>query len=460
VKKFVLLTLLVLTAMTVFANGGQETQPANGAAAGAGASAGTAADLVRALGGVSKARANGDTVTLTGDVTLTGNVWIEKNLTISAGITLDLTADGVRLFLKDGASLTVNGTVNARGHGNGVDGGLCIDNGAATINGSGTINLSGKGRLLNIWGGDGKIRKLTLDGATLAGVKDNNASLVEVSEGGELVLKSGAITGNTRIGSDWDSGGGVKIWDGTFIMEGGTITGNIVQGGNGVRGGGVAVGGAGGSFIMKGGTISGNTSNGGERGARGGGVAVGDGGSIFTMEGGTISGNTVQGRAWAAGGGVGIIEGGSFTMKGGTISGNTANSEQEGGKGGGVSVAHGNPNNPIYSTFTMEGGVIFGNTARYGGGIFFDGATFTMEGGRVQGNTDSDGFTKNTGSNQSSAALHLDNWSDRINTAAKWGTGGTYTKNGISQNGGGDIVSAGFRSGNGTNDTLIAIPAR
>ena len=66
-----------------------------------------------------------------------------------------------------------------------------------------------------------------------------------------------------------------------------------------------------------------------------------------------------------------------------------------------------------------------------------------MKGGRIQGNTDSDGFTKNTGTN---AALYAIS-----STTAKWGTGGTYTKGGVPQSGGSDIGNL--------NDTLIAIPA-
>jgi len=39
-----------------------------------------------------------------------------------------------------------------------------------------------------------------------------------------------------------------------------------------------------------------------------------------------------------------------------------------------------------------------------------------------------------------------------LNGKAYWGTGGTYTRGGVNQSGGGNIAS--------TNDTLIAIPAR
>ena len=70
-----------------------------------------------------------------------------------------------------------------------------------------------------------------------------------------------------------------------------------------------------------------------------------------------------------------------------------------------------------------------------------------MEGGRIQGSTDSDGYTKNTATERGAA---MQAW-----PMAKWPTGGTYTKGGVSQSGGSDIVTG----GDWTNDTLIAVPA-
>jgi hypothetical protein len=214
-KKFFLSTLLVLTAMTV--------------------SAQTTAALVRALGGASKAKANGNTVTLTADVTLGRTA-----LVVPAGVTLDITANNARLILGNNSTLTVNGTVNAKAEG------INIDSAAASpaiINGSGTINLSSKGRLLGIWKG----KKLTLDGVTLVGLKDNNSPLVDI--GGELVLLNGAITDNIN-------GGGVFVSEGSFTMKGGTISGNTTSD----KGGGVFIYQRG-SFTMEGGIISGNTAS-------------------------------------------------------------------------------------------------------------------------------------------------------------------------------------------------------
>ncbi|GHU89743.1 hypothetical protein FACS189476_09080 [Spirochaetia bacterium] len=247
-------------------------------------------------------------------VTLSGEVQITTSLTVPAGVTLDLTADGMKFELQNGAELTVNGTVNASGHGNHgsgwVEGGLRIGNGTTVINGSGTINLKSKGLLL----GPGQGSKLTLDGVTLVGLKDNDMSLVGVGEGGELVLKSGAITGNTRIRERWTGGGGVTVERGTFTMEGGEISGNSAQ-------------------------SSGDN-------AGGGGVTVENG--VFTMKGGKISGNSINGSVGGRGQGGGVAYSGTFTMTGGEISGNTADS------GAGVF--------PWVGTFTKSGGTIYGDT--------------------------------------------------------------------------------------------------
>jgi hypothetical protein len=410
--------------------------------AGGGGGASVAADLVPALGG--KAKVEGGAVVLTDTVVLTEYVRLQTTLIVPSGVTLDLMAEGAALELQDGAVLTVDGTVNALGHGDHgkgwVEGSLRIGNGAAVINGSGTIYLKSKGRLLNI-GSDQALRQLTLDGVTLVGLEDNDYSLVDVHNGGELVLKSGKITGNTFISDERASGGGVNVYKGMFTMEGGEISGNSANGKEGASGGGVNI--SKGTFTMSDGAISGNTvvQSGSGGSAHGGGVQAG-GESVFTMTGGAISGNStgrwgseISGnKAGLWGGGVVVQNGSTFIMKGGTIVDNIAPRHS-----GGVRV-DGN------STFIMEGGAISGNTAGESGGVRVDGA-FTMTGGRIQGGTASDGFAANTStdnSNRSDAALSA--------STAKWGTGGTYTKGGVPQGGGSDI-------GN-TSDTLIAVPAQ
>jgi hypothetical protein len=306
------------------------------------------------------AKVNGATVTLTGGFTPAAG------LTVPKGVTLDLTAHGAAIMLRD-ATLTVNGTVNtAYDYGTTPSGGtwnapsIRLEDSAtsATIEGSGTIYQKGKGRLLEVEGNHNVAdRTLTLDGVTLVGVKDNDQPLVVVRSGGEgrsghFIMKSGKITGNTRVSGDSGNAGsgGVRVEDGgTFTMQGGEISGNSASGEQNGSGGGVDVNKA--AFTLSGGTISGNTAEGKQDAAGGGGVRVGGENTTFTMTGGTISGNTASGKEWSGGGGVKMEEGTTFNMSGGTISGNTATSEQGSSEGGGVRLEAG-------ATFTMEGGTI------------------------------------------------------------------------------------------------------
>jgi hypothetical protein len=343
------------------------------------------------------ATANGATVTLSGGLSL------ESQFTVPAGVTLDLTGDG-ELGLLD-ATLTVNGTVKAGSNK------VRMRSAASwsTINGSGTIQLKGRGRLLEVGRSDNVAnRKLTLDGVTLVGVADNENALVQVHEGGEFVMRSGKIMGNTRARGGSVSGSGVES-RGTFTMSGGEISGNTVNTGDHAGGGGVWIGegsvftmsggaitgntaagtntnrtgqGGGvdvrGAFTMSGGKISGNTAEGDEHGG-GGGVRINGDGASFTMKGGEISGNSATSNDWSEGGGVKLENNATFTMEGGTISGNIA-SGKRGSNSGGVRVHQG-------SVFTMSGGTISGNTAdEVGGGINVRG-TFTMKGGKITGNT-------------------------------------------------------------------------
>ena len=381
----------------------------------------TAAQLARELNAMNEgsARASGNTVTLT------RGTGVQRDLTIPAGVTLELTGDG-GLWLHNNVTLTVNGTVNAPSNTIGFDGGANAR--AITINGNGTINLTSKGQLIN-WGGDGNGKKLTLDGVTLVGVPDNDSALVNVGEGAELVMKSGAIRGNTSTSNDYAGGGGVNLWHGTFTMEGGAISGNSALGTRGSSGGGVSIG-EGSVFTMSGGTITDNNALANNAHGGGGGAYVNEGGT-FILEGGAISGNFAK----SDGGGV-YVHMGTFTMKGGTISGNiTGPDPREGASGGGVLVN---------GTFTMEGGTISGNTAadEGGGGVgVYRQGTFIMIGGTIYGSNE--GNNSNTAPTGAAVMAY---------GTARWGTGGTYTKGGVNQSGGGNI-------GN-TNDTLIAIPAR
>jgi hypothetical protein len=211
------------------------------------------------------------------------------------------------------------------------------------------ISLNNRGSMFTI----GSDVTLILDSnLELQGSDWNNASLVTVNSGGNLILNNGArITGNTYSGNN-PYGGGVSVY-GTLTMNGGEISGN-----NARHGGGVYV--SGGTFTMNGGVISSNTSN---TSTRGGGVYVSSG--TFTMNGGEISDNSSN----YSGGGVYVNYNSTFTMNDGKISGNTAFSY-----GGGVYVG---------GTFTMNDGKISGNNSGYGGGVY---GAFTMNGGEISGN--------------------------------------------------------------------------
>ena len=61
--------------------------------------------------------------TVTGaKVSLTGEVNLAAALTVPAGVTLDLSGGSAKLVLKNGAALTVDGTVDAKAEGVNVDG--------------------------------------------------------------------------------------------------------------------------------------------------------------------------------------------------------------------------------------------------------------------------------------------------------------------------------------------------
>ena len=222
------------------------------------------------------------------------------------------------------------------------------DRGGITIilRGSGamrTVRLSGTGNLFAI----GSDVTLVLDeNVFLRGVSGNTGSLVNMTNGGTLIMNEGTrIAGNTNIvtvPSPAVGGGGVRVGNGgAFIMNGGIVSNNETSNSN-AGGGGVLV--AGGTFHMNDGEISSNRAD-------------------------------CPGR----GGGIRVIESGTFIMNGGTISNNWTGCP--GGYGGGVAVTG------IGSTFDMRGGEISGNTAvNNGGGVAVVGATFRMSNGVIHGN--------------------------------------------------------------------------
>jgi uncharacterized repeat protein (TIGR02543 family) len=160
----------------------------------------------------------------------------------------------------------------------------------------------------------------------LKGISSNTGALVQVGQGGTLLLESGAkVTLNTNVPSGGDSlqkGGGVYINGGSFVMDdGGEISGNNVSP-RYAYGGGIYVDNKG-TALIRGGLISGNTvySGSGFSGSGGGIYIVAN--CTVTMNGGIIAGNSATGW-WHNGGGVYVESGGVFVKRhasGGSTSG-------------------------------------------------------------------------------------------------------------------------------------------
>jgi len=212
-----------------------------------------------------------------------------------------------------------------------------------------TISLSANGVLFDIPSG---IILVLDENITLQGRDGNNASLIQVNSGGNLIMNEKArITGNiNNTNMSGVASGGVRVnTGGTFTMYGGEISRNAATTMNGS--GGVRVD-SGGMFTMHGGEISNNIAPGtnvniGNNSA--GGVHAG---GTFTMYGGEIYGNNTTGNN----SGGGVLVGGTFNMYGGEIFGNTAGSSVQSNSGGGVRVGGG-------GTFRISDGVIYGSNA-------------------------------------------------------------------------------------------------
>jgi len=255
-----------------------------------------------------------------------------------------------------------------------------------------TISLLSNGSLFTI---NNSISLILDNNVSLKGLNNNNKSLVQIKNGGTLIMNEGSkITGNT-YSSSYGAGVNIEI-NGNFIMNGGEISGNKAEGGAGVTnegnftliggkiknnsaslvGGGVLNGG---NFIMNGGEISDNTAD-----EFGGGVCCLI--DNFSMSGGKISGNYAN-----YGGGVYVQKDCNFIFNNGIISENNAE------KGGGVNID---------GTFKMNGGSISGNNAlTFGGGVYIDNGTVQMSGGIVYGDNASTTL-KNTAQYKVTAALY------------------------------------------------------
>jgi hypothetical protein len=186
----------------------------------------------------------------------------------------------------------------------------------AGTNSPAQVIINGHNRVLTIEGDDrgklltvGKGVTLTLQNITLRGANKNDSPLVEVRNGGTLILKTGAVLKENQSSGD---AGGVWVNGGKFIMNGGIIEKNTAQpNGQVVSGIGGGVLNTGGTFIMMDGVIQENGVTGSNNyGNAAGGVF--NGGS-FTLSGGNITGNTGGSDSTVN---TGVFNSGTFTMTG------------------------------------------------------------------------------------------------------------------------------------------------
>ena len=270
--------------------------------------------------------------------------------------------NGGAIYLGNGASLSMNGTIRDCSAANG--GGVYADAGAITT--TGTITrckaTDGSGGALYVASGSG----VNLNAGTK--LTGNTASVDggAVYSNANVILRG--IVGGTEAG---DGNMATRNGGGIFMGSGGGFT---MYAGSEIRGNAAADGGGlwtGSSARVAGGTLQGNS-------------ASGNGGALYAAEGAVvlISGVPSIAENEAKQGGA-VYDGGSVTMTGGSM---TANSASE--KGGAVFVAR-------EETFTMSGGSIQGGNKSPEGALSTDaGATLAFSGNVVvSGNTDSDGAT-------------------------------------------------------------------
>jgi len=274
---------------------------------------------------------------------------------------------------------------------------LTSDTGARKLigrNGTASVNYSA----IDVKG------KLIIDGIVVTHSSGQPGMGIMVFDIGELVLKSGSVSGNTKPSSLGfpQSAGGLFV-RGRFTMNGGEVTGNYASG----NGGGVFVHPGGGSFIMNGGSIYGNS--------------------------------TAISTGYDDGGG-GVYAGGSFTMNGGEIYGNIS------GNGGGILA---------FSNININGGRIYDNTATYGGGLFVNDlydVNIVISNTVIHGNT-----ATNSGGGIyidylfGDSTITLNNAAINCNSATNGNGGGAYISdtNQLIVNGATSICNNRANSGNG-----------
>ena len=342
---------------------------------------------------------------------------------------------------------------------------------------------------------------LTISGLTLDA--DGWSHLIQVEEGGTLILEEGAVLqncGSSAIVNDGtlilkegavlqNCGSSAIVNNGTLTMYGGTITQNDTLQKKIRRGNGGVLNREGATFTMYGGSITCNGDlEGGEGANQNAASTDGYAGGVtnlgtFTMTGGEITGNQVApspiGKAAA-----GVYNGGIFEMGGSAkVAQNVSVLASD---AGGVYNAKGatftltenaqilentapQSGGGVYNDgiFEMEGGVISGHTVtQFGGGVYnAEGATFTLSDGTIQNNTAYDGTGSSTAINTNTGGgvynagtFKMEGGTISYNRAGKGGgihsgnpltgspaatftmTGGTIDHNTAEANGGGLFV--------------------
>ncbi|MBP5677010.1 MAG: hypothetical protein J6W88_00770, partial [Bacteroidales bacterium] len=202
---------------------------------------------------------------------------------------------------------------------------ITLTNGRLDINGT-TVTLDLNGHTLS--------RSMT--------AANENGQVIFLKNNGKLTITDGGTDGTITGGWSFQ-GAGIYVSEGCELtISGGTITGNRADQ---IAGGGYGFGGGienHGTMTITGGTITGNTA-----GQFGGGI---HNEGTLNITGGSITNNT----AGTYGGG--IYSNSTVSISGATISGNTAQT------GGGAISTEG--------TLTLDGVTIQGNSAQYGGGIY------------------------------------------------------------------------------------------
>ncbi len=252
----------------------------------------------------------------------------DNELTLTQGDTVAGSGDASnpKEYILTGKTITLNGTLTVSGH----------------VKLTGGKILRGQSHRDSLFIVSGSGNSLALEGVKVDGNKpavEAAASLVEIEQGGAVILGGGSeLANNKLLSSASGKGSAVTVTESALHIAGGSITNNesITDGGSTIK----TYYGA--TVTMTSGKISNNS------GSRHGGAIQLYGAKMyeessikqttFTMSGGEITGNSL-GYSGGVGGGVAISKTAAFIMSGGEISGNSCGAS---GKGGGVSFTDGN----------------------------------------------------------------------------------------------------------------------